>query len=1586
MFAALQANESSEMVLGTTSSAASYTPTPDPSPHLHSGVRRNDPYRSNSFTHGGGGGDGPYTSGQVSYTVEGTANASSNHHIMIGGGGGGAKPYTSGSNPSSGSGGQHAHIMDYSELMYSAMQQQGLLDGPPSYTDFVAQPYRSAQFRSSHDLDGEHHGVSSGSNSGSNGSNSPRQPAASAAAQQPPSAEKKPKAPPVPVAIPLPRSRRTGSDAAPGAVAPAAVPVQLKSTSTTPTESQNASPTKPSVADFPLPAPRSQRAQVKLDSPTSCDAFYDDAEENIVARLQDMLARNRNNTNSTTGAFTIHSASSPPTPPPVEKEKDRSEHNKGKLATKEVEDDALQAGSPTSETAEEFPKKDFAASLAALKKKKAPAAKKKDEWKTVEKHGNNHVSTHSTTNRHSSATAPTLVAASTNKFEIVTQSQQAKSLNGKKAATKRNEDSDMTATMTPQQPSCSRPPSLRSITATSTSITLIITLMKRMHGSKKFLALAQLPKNNINAKHLSTHATKILCVFWANIVFASAKPQKHHSHVNKHHAHHNADEEAWLEEISRAGAAAQEQHQRQALEHACYKDTLCFLGQQISLKSLPNVGALLPIKPTQAQISLASTFQRIIDEPHGDHNVNAKHSALRRLLDKVLSHSQNTAPLVICIHVELSESAIDLDSGLQHVRQALHLARLQQSLPLELLALIAYFKFTQKLSESVESSSDLQRALDIALELGEMQALGWTASMIAISLEVVGAFPESVSWQVLAWRIGHFTDDNRLEAESVAHVALSLAAAGAFDEAERLLDVVVGICKSNDRSVTQRTTLNMSQIATQIGDMDRAITLLTEERDAHRAAREQVPQPLMHNIAQTLRGMGRVEEALQAHQGDSSSDVTMSTVPRDLDSMMCIATCLKLLGHTAKARDVHRNMPETARSHCESTRHPREAPTRRARDARQRNCRQSSREVGDLDAKDGNYEEAVIRLVEGLRLIEQAAPTECKQFYLKIHLCEAEWKICEVLECIHADRNEIVDAVRFSDAMRIPNTANVVGLLQKKQQRAMQQIAVHSAAATTTTASGSESNCVATTTASSSKKVALATPVNVPGPRALAQFQASLQFLKNRFFDPAHLTRMLADKAVAGVDTMIVYSLHWNDSFDYNIFALRMTMPPTSSSRSVCLFPSLVTKRVSLSFTPQAIRVIAGTHSAFYSVFHRESNSAVTRENGNAASTTTDKIDSDTPLFPSQYFHVQCKYAREHPEDAKRIEHDLEYCLSILYDALVKPIEEFLQLDATNVPRLLFVGDGAISMVPFPALPMGNSDEQGSSQRLLDVCMSTKLPSVEHALTLYTKRLASAAAAAAAQPAAAIVASSTQAEEPPTVISGFTEADSGITLLRAAIKSMKLISIVDNEKAVAEHAAKPSLPTQRDIEACEVDDVPQLCRRLMEATLNTHPRDKTLSNELFRALFVDANRSAPLFLDMPVVTDVKEDFSGVMTTAIGTTLVSSSEISVTWDLSAFPLVIATRFGAHGTRSIHETGIPVNRALLLAGAQRLLIPIGSNAMVKCSAESMSVPSAAAEAVKAGKSVFLAIHDSMKALRNTGAPTSVWSAFTFFGLPI
>lgn len=1469
VFASLPPHDSADMMmLENTSSGASCTHTPDPSPH-HC-VRRNDPYRSTSFllaasAQEGGAASGPYTSALLSPQSSGSPN----HHN--GGASAGTKSYSGAVGTTSCA--NRAHIMDYSELMYTAMQQQGLLDGPPSYTDFVAQPYRSVQFRaaqsSSHDLDGEHHGVSSGSNSGSNRSNSPRQ-GASSGTQQQQVAEKKPKAPAVPVAIPLPRSRRTGSDAtAPVPASPVAAGPP-KSNSTTPTESQNASPTKPSMADFPLPAPRSQRAQTT--APSTCDDFDDDAEKSIVAKLQDMLSRTRNAT-----SFSLHATN--------EQVAHASHHNAGDSTHPVVRGECAPA-SPTSEVEKDFSKKDTTqpAAAAAAAKKKKTAVKKTNEWKTVEKHGNTTASgaNSNCTSHNRNASTPLLTTASANKFELVSQQGKGAHHGGKKSSSKRREDSEDSDDDTA-------------------------------------------------------------------IVFASNKPQRHHAHAHKGHAHHNADEEdAWLEEVARAGAAAQEQHRRQTLEHTCYKDSLVFLGF-FTLKSIPNVGALLPKKPTQAQISLASTLQRILDEPSTEYNNNAKHSALRRLLDKALSQPQvagsSMAPLIACVHVELSECALDIESGMAHIRQAIQFARSQNSLPLELLALMAQARFNQKLPEMTETNSDLQRALDLALELHEMHALGWAASMVSVALETGGAFPESVSWQVLAWRIGHFVGDRRLEVEAAAHVGISVGASGSFNDAERLLNVVEELNKQIPRSAMHRSTLNMSQIANQIGDLERGLSFLVEERDAHIAMREPVPTTLSQNIALALRGMGRFEEALQAYQGDQVSEM-MLCANRDVESLMGIATCLKLLGHTAKARDTMLKLLRAARE---------------ARDAGM--SAKTLADIGDLDAKEGNYEDAIVRLTEGLRLVDQEPPNDCKQFFVKVHLCEAEWKISEVLETIHADRGAVVEAVRYSDTMRIPNTANIVGLLQKKHQRALQLAGISCAPATNEpTAADKETSVVV-------KKSAGHTPANGPGPRALAHFQASVQFLKTRFFDPAHLTRMLADKAVSNIDAMVVYSLHWNDSFDFNIYCLRHD---DASGE-------LVTNCVPLSFSPQAIRVLAGTHSAFYSAFHRGHHDSTEEDrstNADGVRGTPSTIDGDTPLFPSHYWYAQNNYAKLHPEDAKRIEHDLDYCFSILYDALVKPIEGLLQLSATTPPRVMFIGDGVITMVPFPALRRQSTDA-ATAERLVDVCMSAKLPSVEHALGIYAKRLAVAATSQGITPEVA--------HEVPTVISGFTESDDGISLLRAAMKSVKLISILDGPNAVAQYAARPTAPTHREIEECSEADIPLLCKRLAETTLTVHPRDKSLSNELFRALFVDANRNAPLFLDMPVVTDVKEDYSGVMTTAIGTTLVSSSEIAMTWDLSSFPVVIATRFGAHGTRSVHETGIPVNRALLLAGAQRLLLPIGSNVLTSASLAVMSVPSAAALAVDEGRSVFVAVHEAMKELKNSGASTGTWCAFAYFGLP-
>lgn len=1415
-------------VVGTTSASASFAPTPDSSAGGGAAsVRRNDPYRTTLFQMGDGG----------AYTMAPpySSDPSPNHH--------GAKVH-----PSSGTIGS-SHILDYSELMYNAMQRQELVDGPPSYTDFVGQPYRSAPFRSHvsvNDLE-EHHGVSSGSNSGSNGSNAhtPRL----VQMQQP--TEKKPKPPAVPVAIPLPRSRRCDS------AAPTGIP--------SPLDSQTASPTRAGSdpIEFPLPAPRSQQ-RLAPPSPAEVDFVVNEAEDNILLRLKEMLTRSHNG--CPFGELTVHrsgdtttsrttdsqatgnarAAAVPLTTAAATTEKKKHQHGDAQLNSDE------DCGTH----------KKVATTAAPKKKKPVPAKKKENEWKTVEHHHQGAGSHHTAAGASRAAASPTTTTTLSNKFELVAQGKSAKKRRG--ANEEESSDDD------------------------------------------------------------GGHA----------IVFAPTKQQPKHHHPSKSNAK-TLDEDAWLEEAARAGAAAQEHHQRQALEDACSKEALLFMGV-VTLNSLPNIGALLPKKPTQTQINLAASFQRIIAEPVSDQNTNARHHALRRLLDKVQgqmqSHQQMTA-LVVAIHVELSESASDLDTGISHLRQALHLAKSHQSLPLELLVLIAQCRFNQKLIDMADCTDDLRRSLEIALELRELRAIGWTASMVSVSLEVSGAFPESVSWQVLAWRIGHFTGDHRLEAESVSHVAISIGAVGAFDEAERLLDIVERTRPSISRPIAHRTTQNMAQIATQIGDVERALRYLLEERDFNRNSRDQHASQITHNIAAALRSMGRTEDALQVYQGEN---IVVDKLPmtRDTESIMGTAVCLKTLGQRGKARDMLMKVLRGAREASDNGL-----------------AAKALADIGDIDAMDGNYEEAVVRLAEGLRLIDQVAPSESKQFYTKVHLCEAEWKISEVLENIHASRNFVVDAVRFGDIMRMPNTADVMGLLQKKQQKSLRVVA----------AAGIAAPGDSTIMVKKAERPSISTALSVAGPRALAQYQASAQLLKSRFFDADVFRRMLADKRTAGVDSLVVFSPHWNDTFEFCAYVL-------SHDKEGADGGDVEGHYVPLSFSPQALRVLTGTHSAFYSTFHRSTTAAVSRQDDDGGRGSA-SINGDTPLFPPQYWYAQHAYAKSHPEEAKRIEHDLEYCFNILHDTFIRPIEHLLKLDASAPPRLLFIGDGAISMIPFPALLCSRT-----GVRLVDVCMSAKLPSVEHALTIYARRLASKA----------LPNETDDMHAECTVITGFGCDEPRVALIRNSLKSTKVMPIIDGPASV-EHLSKGlPFPTHREIEdAADASALPGLCRRLIDTTLLPRMRDKTLSNELFRAIFVDADRSAPLLLDLPVITDVKEDFSGVMTTAAGTTLVSSSEISVTWDLSPFPVVVATRFGAHGARSIHETGIPVNRALLLAGAQRLLLPLGGNTECICE-ESMLVPKAATSASRRDE-VFHAVHYAMKALKDAGAPTSVWCAFSFFGLP-
>jgi hypothetical protein len=123
------------------------------------------------------------------------------------------------------------------------------------------------------------------------------------------------------------------------------------------------------------------------------------------------------------------------------------------------------------------------------------------------------------------------------------------------------------------------------------------------------------------------------------------------------------------------------------------------------------------------------------------------------------------------------------------------------------------------------------------------------------------------------------------------------------------------------------------------------------------------------------------------------------------------------------------------------------------------------------------------------------------------------------------------------------------------------------------------------------------------------------------------------------------------------------------------------------------------------------------------------------------------------------------------------------------------------------------------------------------------------------------------------------------------------------------------------------DDLLGRARRILDRNLPS--RDPEMSNRLFKAVHIEAAAGAPLVLDTPALAQILEDFCGGLATADQRRIVSTAhDMALTWNLSKFPLVATVRAGTLGARSAHETSVPFTRALLIAGARRLLVPVST----------------------------------------------------------
>lgn len=948
------------------------------------------------------------------------------------------------------------------------------------------------------------------------------------------------------------------------------------------------------------------------------------------------------------------------------------------------------------------------------------------------------------------------------------------------------------------------------------------------------------------------------------------------------------DEDKFLEEAAKVGTVARQKHsdkvQRQYLEPLV-------LLQTLKLKSFPTIGSLLPPEPTTAHSQTLEAFHKVVSETHAE-NSHYRFNATRRCVVRIMqNHMISSCPaLAAAILAEACDASTEYDVGVSNAKQAIHIARLHEIPAMEMVAHVALTRHFHKIVDTTDCRDNLARALEIALDIEEHVAIGWIAELFAVALELLGLFTESLNWHHFANRVGRECGELRLECEASAYIAIGNAAVGILDVAEEMKRTTDIKRQKLPRMEAARVVQNLAQVCMQLGDIEGAIQYHLDEREAAKAMEDSTQAThLTNSIAGARRSMGQYEQALADHH-EELQYLDASPVQRDSDCLMGLALTHRDLGQYHKAREFLLKVLRSAREVGDQSVHAK-----------------SLADLGDLDAKEGLFDDALTKLAEGLRIIDHVAPNENKNYLTKVNVCEAEWKILDVLEEVHFAKGAMIEAVRFSDPMRIPNTVDAIGILQRKQRKAVP--ALSASAKQTSVARASQRS---------------------------AALQSAEAYLHQRFFDTPVLDALMKDKVLGGVDAMIVISLRWAEATDFSVFVL------THNGER------LVGNGVHLTLPPEMLQILV-SGSAITAAF----NGAMRDMRGN-------ELHCDTPLFPQRHLYLQAQFKKQHPELHQRILTDKNFCLEILYDNLFRPIEKFVPPagDGNDAPRLLFVGDGVMSLQPFAAMY-----DNITKSHLIERYVVSRLPSIQHALTIYAKRLASQA------PTTAL---------PPTMITCFTADDDYRRVIESAVGCPHVLSTsLDSEGA---ECCALSIPTSFVYD--EKASLDEVARHLLKNTMVTKQRNVKLSNELYRCVHIDVERGSPVILDIPVLPDVREDFSGSLCTANGTLLAHSSDISVTWDLSPSPLVVCTRFGAYGSRATHETGVPVYRALLLAGAQRLLLPTGSS-LTNIGCNSLRIVKSALESGTAN--VACAVRDSMNALRSEGHSVEVWASLTLFGLP-
>ena len=299
------------------------------------------------------------------------------------------------------------------------------------------------------------------------------------------------------------------------------------------------------------------------------------------------------------------------------------------------------------------------------------------------------------------------------------------------------------------------------------------------------------------------------------------------------------------------------------------------------------------------------------------------------------------------------------------------------------------------------------------------------------------------------------------------------------------------------------------------------------------------------------------------------------------------------------------------------------------------------------------------------------------------------------MEDILVDRGTRSMPPRCSDPMRYPNTVDAEGLLRRRQYKSLpettqdclahqqhdcQQLKGQQQQEHTTTADG---------------EVATNTTMD--------------EMMDTKLFDGSLFHEMMRDKGLGdGFDAMIVYSLRWNEGSSFYVYVI-----PAGEAYQ----ETVHVRKLTLT---TAVKSVLCTESALMQRLHP----ALLEEDECVESATESRrsmIPYDTPLFPQRHMFENFQLPQTDPSLHSELRTNLALSLSSLYDCFIQPIEDLLPPKGST---LLFVGDGIINCIPFHALLKSPPTAASEEEYVMDSYHSTKVPSVQHALTIYSRRRA----------------------------------------------------------------------------------------------------------------------------------------------------------------------------------------------------------------------------------------------------------------------